>query len=97
MAEPNTERPTGASTQCPHSDLHFHLNNAGFGNTNLHYLEITARCKICDQPARFRGPVGMSPNQAMTSLSGDEIRIPFLVGDEELTGKPMSYGVRQVS
>lgn len=85
-------RPSGASTRCPHSDLHFHLNNAGFGNTNVHYLEITARCKICDKRMVFRGvPVGMTPDHPAASLDGTEIRLPFLAEGEEYDGKAMGY------
>jgi hypothetical protein len=88
------DRPAGGSSQCPHSDLHFHLNNAGFGNTNIHYLEINATCKICDRKMVFRGvPVGIGPDRPMGSLDGTEIRIPFLAEDEELTGTPVGYTV----
>lgn len=84
-----------ASTQCPHSELHFSLNNAAFGNTNLHYLEIKAVCKICDKPMVFRGvPVGMSPDGPAASLDGTELRLPFMSEGDELTGKPIGFSVR---
>lgn len=85
----------GASTQCPHSDLHFHLNNSSFGDTNLHYLEITAKCSICGADMVFRGvPAGMSPEQPAASLDGKELRLPFLGENEELVGKPIGYSVQ---
>ena len=87
-------RPAGGSAQCPHSDLHFHLNNASFGNTNLHYLEVTAKCTICGTSMVFRGPTGIGPDQPACSLDGKEIRLPFLGEGEELTGKPIGYSVR---
>jgi hypothetical protein len=83
-----------ASAQCPHPDLHFHLNNQGFGDTNLHYLEITARCKVCDTPMVFVGiPVGMMPDRPMSSVDGTEIRLPFLGQGETLVGKPIGFSV----
>lgn len=88
------ERPIGGSSQCPHSDLHFHLNNASFGNTNIHYLEITAKCKICDADMVFRGlPGGMSPDRPTSSIDGKELILPFLGEGEELTGKPAGYSM----
>lgn len=83
-----------ASTQCPHSDLHLNINNAGFGDTNLHYLEITARCKICGKRAAFRGPMGMMPDQPAVAPDGSEIRVPFIFEGEQLTGKPMGFSIR---
>lgn len=85
-----------ASTQCPHSDLHIDVNNAGFGNTNLHYLEIKAHCTICGKPAVFRGPVGMQPDHPAMSLAGDEVRLPFVIEGETYDGKAHGYSVRQI-
>lgn len=90
------DRPAGASSQCPHSDLHFHLNNAHFGNTNLHYLEIKARCNICGVDMVFQGvPVGMVPDRPAASADGKELRLPFLAEGEELVGKPVGFLVKQ--
>lgn len=82
-----------ASTQCPHNDLHFELNNQCFGDTNLHYLEISARCKICDKQMLFRGPGGLSPAHPTVSLFGDQVNLPFLGEGEEVTGKPTGYSI----
>lgn len=88
------QRPAGASSQCPHSDLHFHLNNASFGNTNLHYLEIKAACSICGADMVFRGvAVGVNPNQPTCSVDGKELFLPFLGEGEELVGEPWSYSI----
>lgn len=82
------------SSQCPHSDLHFHLNNAYFGDTNIHYLEIKAHCNICKAPMVFRGlPAGLSPEHPTASIDGQEAVLPFLAADEDLTGKPFGYSV----
>lgn len=84
-----------ATTQCPHSDLHFHLNNACIGDTNIHYLEITARCNICQADMEFRGmPWGSSPHQPTMSPDGKEARIPFTGAGEEVTGKPIAAIIR---
>jgi len=88
------QRPAGASSQCPHTEIDLDLNNAGFGDTNLHYLEITGRCKLCDKALRFRGRMGMGPNEPGISIDGSEIRIPFLVEGEELTGDPIGFSVK---
>lgn len=83
-----------ASTQCPHSDTHLHLNMATFGNTNIRYLEIKGSCKICGEPIRFRGPMGLSPNQPTTSLDGEEVSLPLMFGEEEYDGNATGYSVR---
>jgi len=91
----DTQRPAGASLHCPHSDLHFHLNNVGASDTNLHYLEITAKCSICDIDMVFRGGLmGISPNHPTCSVDGKEMRIPFLGEGEELTGSPIGYSIK---
>ena len=82
------------SAQCPHADLHFHLNNARFGDTNIHYLEIKASCVTCGADMVFRGlPVGMSPEHPTASLDGKEIVLPFLGNGEDLTGRPIGYSI----
>ncbi|MBS7545668.1 hypothetical protein [Ancylobacter oerskovii] len=82
-----------ASSRCPHNDVDFNLNLASFGDTNLRYLEMTGRCKLCGAGIRFRGPVGMGPDCAGIALDGSEVRIPLLFGDEELEGRPIGYSV----
>lgn len=85
-----------ASARCPHADLHYHLNNARFGDTNLHYLELTAKCNTCGADMVFRGPVGMSPHHPARSLDGKTIALPFLAEDEELEGRPIGFSVDMV-
>ncbi len=96
MSDEKSQRPVGASSQCPHSDLHFTLNNSGFGDTNLHYLEITARCKICGADIVWRGvSMGMGPDRPGISPDGKELRLPFLAEGEELTGRPIGFSIRR--
>jgi len=81
-----------ATVQCPHSDLHIAVNHVAFGDTNVHYLEIRARCKVCDRPVVFRGvPLGLSPHHPTGELGGYEVRLPFLVEGEEPTGKLLGF------
>ncbi len=81
-----------ASTQCPHSDLHFDLNHVGLADTNVHYLEIKARCKICEKPMVFRGlPLGLTPYHPTGEVGGFEARLPFLAEGEELSGNIVGF------
>lgn len=85
------------STQCPHSDVHFNLKNVGFADTNIHYLEITGRCALCDKKLTFRGcPLGVSPAHPTMTLGGEEIRIPFLCEGEEPTGNQIGFTGRMI-
>lgn len=80
------------SAQCPHTDLHFDLNNVHFADASIHYLEIKARCKICDKPMVFRGlPLGLSPHHPTGELGGYEVRLPFVGEGEEPTGNLMGF------
>jgi hypothetical protein len=77
-----------ASSKCHHPDLHFHLNHVCMADTNVHYLEVTAKCNVCDAPMLFRGcPLGLTPAHPTASLGGDEIRLPMIAEGEEPTGK----------
>lgn len=91
------QRPAGASSMCPHTALHFHLNNACFGDSNLHYLEVKVDCSICGAEMVFRGvPPGLSPDHPTASIDGKELRLPFIAVGEELTGKPVGFTVQAV-
>lgn len=83
-----------ASSQCPHSDVHIHVNHHRFGDTNLQYLEITAKCRICETDMVFRGaPLGSSPDHPAMSPDGREMRLPMLGDDEDLIGKPAGFSI----
>jgi hypothetical protein len=83
-----------ASSQCPHVDVRFHLNLAAFGDTNLRYLEISGHCQTCDQPVRFRGPHGLSPQHATVSIDGADASVPLTFGDEAYDGKARGYTMK---
>lgn len=83
-------------TQCPHSDLDISFKNQAFEESNLHYLEISAKCSICEKPIVFRGlPLGATPAHPTGSWGGEEARLPFLAEGEELTGKTYSIVGKQ--
>lgn len=82
---------------CHHPDLHFHLNHCHFGNTNLHYVEVTATCNGCGAHMLFRGvPAGLLPGQPAASLDGRTASLPMLAEGEALTGNPAGYVVRGI-
>lgn len=83
--------------QCPHSDVHYNLNLVTLTDTGLRYLEVTGHCKICEAPMRFRGPMGMSPNQPMVGVGGEELRAPLMFGDEEPSGPSAGFGIREAT
>ena len=81
------------STQCPQSDVAFHINMASFGDTNIRFLEVSGSCNICGAEMRFRGPAGLSPNQPTVSIGGEEASLPFMFGDETYDGKATGFSV----
>ena len=82
------------SSQCPHSDVHYHLNLAAFGDTNLRYVEISGHCKLCSAQMLFRGRMGMGPSEPGISPDGSEVRLPMLFAGEDLAGRPVGFTIR---
>lgn len=81
-----------ASQQCHHPDLHFDSNHVSMGDSNVHYLEIKARCRVCDVPMVFRGlPLGLSPHQPTMQIDGQEVRLPMLGKGEEPEGTLIGF------
>lgn len=73
-----------ASVRCPHSDLDIHVNVVVMSDTNVRSVEITARCKICEEPMRFIGvPMGISLARPTVSVDGEELRVPMVPASEE--------------
>lgn len=84
--------------QCPHTDVHYALNLAAFGDTNIRYLEVTGGCKICGAPMVFRGlPLGLSPMRPTMAAFGSEVRLPLTFGEEEYDGKAIGFSGGPVS
>lgn len=79
---------------CPHSDVHIHINHATSGDTNVAYLELSAKCNLCAKDMEFRcSAYGSSPNEPMVSVDQLEIRLPMIGQGEEVTGKPAGYRI----
>lgn len=77
-----------ASAQCPHSDVRWNLHHQAFHDATIHYLEITGSCHNCGLAVTFRGlPLGMTPAHPTMAIDGSEVRLPFMLGDEEPAGK----------
>jgi hypothetical protein len=80
------------SSQCPHSDLHFDIKHIHLQDSNVAYVEMKARCTICQKPMVFRGlPLGLSPNQPTGELDGHEVRLPIIGEGEEPTGNQIGF------
>ncbi|MCG8595652.1 MAG: hypothetical protein MI785_14990 [Kiloniellales bacterium] len=81
-----------ATSQCPQSDLHFDIRHVRMEDSNIHYLEVKARCKICGSPMVFRGlPLRVSPEQPTGELGGYEARLPMLGEGEEPSGSLIGF------
>lgn len=80
----------------PHTcveNMHYHLNLAHFGDTNMKYLEVTGNCSICGRKAQFRGPIGLNPNHATVAFDGSQAVLPYTFEDETYDGKAVGYSV----
>ncbi len=85
------------SAQCPHPDVHIELNHQMMADSNVHYLEVKVRCRICEAPMAFRGlPFGVSPHHPTMAIDGSEITLPFLGAGEEPAGKLIGFVGKQV-
>lgn len=82
------------STQCPHPEVRWTLNEQRFGDTNLRYIEIKGYCTTCNGVVEFRGaPIGHSPHHPAMEVGGAEMRLPFLFAGEPLVGRPIGYTI----
>ncbi len=87
-----------ASTQCPHSEVYFHIGVCHIEGSALRYAEVTGKCTICGAPARFRGlPLGMGPNMAAMAPDGSEARLPMTFGDERPNGNELGFSIEVTS
>lgn len=83
-----------ASTQCHHPDLHFDLHHVHLLDSNVHYLDIKARCTVCGARMLFQGcPMGVTPKHPTMSLDGGEIHLPMFGEGEQPTGKQIGFSV----
>jgi hypothetical protein len=80
------------STQCPHSDIGWHLSHVAFHDATIHYLEIKGVCNVCEAAVTFRGlPFGMTPAHPTMAVDGSEVTLPFMLGDEEPAGNVIGF------
>src|SRR3546814_7466148 len=54
---------------CPHRRLDVHLKQAHFGDTNVKYFELTAKCEVCGVDMTFRSEEHTSALQSLMSSS----------------------------
>lgn len=93
-SELDAHRAAGASSVCPHSDLHIHVDHVHLADSNTAYLDITAKCNICGAPMAFQGcPLGVSPKQPTMALDGSVIHIPMRAAGEEPTGRQDGFAL----
>ena len=85
------------SSKCHHPEIDFNLEHAIFKDTNIRYLEIIGKCKICETPIQFQGnfPVGLTPEHpTQVELGNTNIVLPFLIEGEQYDGKSIGYIVK---
>jgi hypothetical protein len=82
--------------KCLHRDMHYNLDLHVLGDTNLCYLEVTGKCKLCDEDVIFRGPAGVSKDQATVSIDGKTAHLPLVFGEHNVTGNPVGFSVRRM-
>jgi len=85
------------SSKCHHPEIDFNLEHAIFKDTNIRYLEIIGKCKICETPIQFQGnfPVGVTPDfPTQVELGNRNIVLPFLVEGEIYDGNSPSFYVK---
>lgn len=84
--------PADAEHRCG-EQMHWHLNLQHFGDTNIKYLEVTGKCRVCGKKAVFRGPAGLNPAGPTVAIDGSEAIFPLLLEGETYDGKAMGYSV----
>jgi hypothetical protein len=77
-----------ATAQCPHSDLHITLNHRCREDTNLHYFDISAFCKICGRIMDFREEPFSVPPDGIPTVA---LAVPFIAAGERLRGDPAAH------
>lgn len=86
-----------ATARCPHFNFSANVKVARIEDTNIKYADITIICTDCGQPAVFRGmPFGSTPHHPTMRIDGQEVTLPFMVGDEEYDGKAIGFVGRRV-
>ncbi len=74
-----------ASTQCPHSDVAFDLNYNHMADSNVHSLEVKAKCNICGVKMNLGRGLAMGASSLFSTRAFDGnlgILIPVLAEGE---------------
>lgn len=60
--------------------MNYHLNHVHMGDTNVHVLEISARCGVCEAAMTFLGdlPMGGSLQRPTLDLDRGTISLPMV-------------------
>lgn len=81
-------QPSGASSQCPHSDLDINFHLTSMVDSNVGSLHLWASCKICGKRMNFgrglaRGASSRGPTRDSEETVG--ILIPMIAEGDEPT------------
>lgn len=79
-------------SKCKH-EFNFHHHIIGFTDTNLLYIELSAKCTKCGKAMLFPGKIGCSPHEPRTSVDLETLTIPMRPKGEPLTGNPVGYNI----
>ncbi len=65
-------------SDCPHEEFSANVAVARIIDASVWYADLTLCCAACGQKMEFIGfPMGLSPGEPMTDVTGTELRIPF--------------------
>src|SRR3546814_17466748 len=78
---------------CPNRRLDVHLNQAHFGDTNVNYFELPAKCEVCGVDMTFPGvpDAGQSPDKPMVNIDATEIRFPVIALGGQVEGQHAGF------
>jgi hypothetical protein len=87
---------------CEHLDFNATVSVQRIEDASVWYAEVRIACSVCGQAMRWLGfPMGMSPAEPMTDVTGREARLPFAPYSEEEARRrllnPDGIGFRVVS
>lgn len=69
---------------CEHLNFTANVSVSRITDSPVWYADLTVKCVQCRQEMQFIGfPMGLSPGEPMTNVSGTELRIPFRPYTEE--------------
>jgi len=76
-----------ASSKCPHMDLHCDFHLTSMRDSNVHSLQLTARCNLCGKRLKLSRGLAMGASSRGPSIAADTdflgILIPVIAEGEE--------------